>query len=99
MRDVGLFVSRGLRTVLSLKKEGIMSEHFDIGTSVVIAITFVLFVWALFIKGFTHDLLLEAGVFLVSFKLILMAYKNSVTTNTLLNELQDIKKTLEKRKD
>jgi hypothetical protein len=74
-----------------------MREHFDIGSSVVIAITFVLFVWALFIKGFTHDLLLEAGVFLVSLKLILMAYKNSVTTGTLLNELQDIKHTLEKR--
>jgi hypothetical protein len=76
-----------------------MREHFDIGSSVVIAITFVLFVWALFIKGFTHDLLLEAGVFLVSLKLILMAYKSSVTTSTLLNELQDIKKTLELRKD
>jgi hypothetical protein len=85
--------------VLSLNKEGIMSEHFDVGTSVVIAITFVLFVLALFIKGFTHDLLLEAGVFLVSLKLILMAYKSSVTTNTLLNELQDIKKTLELRND
>ena len=46
-----------------------------------------------------HDLLLEAGVFLVSLKLMLMAYKNSITTNTLLNELQDIKKTLEIRKD
>jgi hypothetical protein len=85
--------------MLFLNNEGIMSEHFDVGTSIVIGITFVLFVWALFIKGFTHDLLLEAGVFLVSLKLILMAYKNSITTSTLLNELQDIKKTLEIRKD
>jgi hypothetical protein len=85
--------------VLSLNKEGIMSEHFDVGTSIVIAITFVLFVWALFVKGFSHDLLLEAGVFLVSLKLILMAYKSSVTTSTLLNELQDIKKILEIRRD
>ena len=90
---------RQVNTVLAITKEGIMSEHFDIGSSIVIGITFVLFVWALFVKGFTHDLLLEAGVFLVSLKLILMAYKNSVTTNTLLNELQDIKKSLETRKD
>lgn len=76
-----------------------MSEHFDVGSLIVIAITFVLFILALFTKGFTHDLLLEAGVFLVSIKLILMTYKNSVTTKTLLKELQDIKKALEKRED
>ena len=37
---------------------------FDPGSLVVIAITLVLFVWALFEKGLTHDLLLEAGVFM-----------------------------------
>ena len=51
-------------------------EHFDTGSLVVIAITLGLFVAALVEKGFTHDMLLEAGVFLVSVKLILMAYKN-----------------------
>ncbi|MBA3037414.1 MAG: hypothetical protein FP814_13100 [Desulfobacterium sp.] len=76
-----------------------MSEHFDAGSSVVIAITFVFFVLALFTKGLTHDLLLEAGVFLVSVKLIIMAYKSSITTKTLLKELQDIKDALEKRKE
>jgi hypothetical protein len=45
---------------------------------VVIALTLILFVVALLIKGFTHDLLLEADVFLVSVKLILMSHKNSV---------------------
>ena len=73
-----------------------MSEHFDVGSLAVIVITFVLFVAALFTKGFTHDLLLEAGVFLVSVKLIMMAYNNSVTTKIILNDLQDIKRTLEK---
>ena len=76
-----------------------MREHFDIGSIVVIAITLLLFVVALFAKGFTHDLLLEAGVLLVSVKLILMAYKSSVATKTLLKELEDIKKALEKRKE
>jgi hypothetical protein len=48
-------------------------------------------VLALFIKGFTHDLLLEAGVFLVSIKLIMMAYSNSVYMKDLENELKEIK--------
>ena len=64
-----------------------MSNHFDLGSLVVIVITFILFVLALFTKGLTHDLLLEAGVFLVSVKLILMAYKNSVSSKELLKEL------------
>jgi hypothetical protein len=76
-----------------------MSEYFDVGSLAVIAITFILFMLALVAKGFTHDLLLEAGVFLVSVKLILMAYKNSITTKTVLKDLKDIKKTLEKRED
>jgi hypothetical protein len=33
-----------------------MTEHFDVGPLVVIVITFILFLLALFTKGFTHDL-------------------------------------------
>jgi len=55
-----------------------MKKHFDVGSMMVIIVTFILFTMALFAKGFTHDLLLEAGVFLVSVKLILIAYNNSV---------------------
>ena len=73
-----------------------MNKYFDVGSLAVIVITFVLFVAALFTKGFTHDLLLEAGVFLVSVKLIMMAYKSSVSTETLLKELYEIKKILGK---
>ena len=47
----------------------------DIASIVVIVITFVLFAIAVFEKGLTHDLLLEAGVFLVSVKLIIMSAK------------------------
>lgn len=71
-----------------------MREHFDLGSLIVITITFVLFVVALFTKGFTHDLLLEIGVFLVSVKLILMAYKNSVISKELLSELNKVKEKL-----
>jgi hypothetical protein len=54
-------------------------------------LTLVLFIVALFAKGFTHDLLLEAGVFLVSVKLILAAYKNSVSNQRILTLLQEIR--------
>jgi len=74
-----------------------MKEHFDTGSLVVIIITFALFIVALFTKGFTHDLLLEIGIFLVSVKLILLGYKNSVSSKAILDELNDIKKTIKDR--
>ncbi len=51
-------------------------RHFDLGSLTIIAVTFILFVSAVFTEGFTHDVLLEAAIFLVSVKLIIMAYKN-----------------------
>ena len=66
-------------------------KHFDAGSMLIIAITFVLFVMALFTTGFTHQLLLEAGVFLVSVKLIIMAYKESVSSKHIESELKEIK--------
>ena len=73
-----------------------MTNHFDIGTLFIIIITFILFTVALFTKGFTHDLLLEAGVLLVSIKLIIMAYKNSKTSDEINKELHIIKQMLSK---
>ena len=73
-----------------------MKDHFDIGSIVIIVITLILFVTALFTKGFTHDLLLEAAIFLVSVKLIVMTYKNSVSNKKLLAELEEIKNRLKK---
>ncbi|MBW2173246.1 MAG: hypothetical protein JRF64_01110 [Deltaproteobacteria bacterium] len=54
-----------------------IKEPFDLPSFVVVLLTFILFVMALFVKGFTHDLLLEAGVFLVSVKLIMMSSKTA----------------------
>lgn len=65
-------------------------KHFDTGSLIVIIVTFVLFVTALFTKGFTHDLLLEAGVFLVSLKLIMMSYKNGHAIGSVQKKLDDI---------
>jgi len=67
-----------------------IGKHFDAWSVIVIAITLALFVAALFVTGFTHDLLLEAGVFLVSLKLILMAYKNSVSSDSMQKKLDEI---------
>ena len=66
-------------------------HYFDAGSLLVIFITFALFLAALYFTGFTHDLLLEAGVFLVSVKLILMSYKNAVASDKLHNELVEIR--------
>ena len=74
-------------------------KHFDTASIIVIVITFVLFTMALFFTGFTHDLLLEAGVFLVSVKLIIMAYKASVSSIEIQRELEEIKDLLKNIKD
>jgi hypothetical protein len=61
---------------------------------VTIVLSCGLFALAVFLKGFTHELLLEAGVFLVSMKLILMAKKNAETENRLEQHLTQIKELL-----
>lgn len=65
-------------------------KHLDPGSLLVIIVTLALFGAAVFFKGFTHDLLLEAGVFLVSVKLIIMSYKHSVATHALEERLAEI---------
>lgn len=69
-------------------------RHIDRGSLIVIAVTFVLFIGALFAKGISHDLLLEAGVFLVSVKLIIMAYKQSVANDALFDRLDEVRNAL-----
>jgi hypothetical protein len=70
-----------------------MAKHYDPWAVTVIALTLILFIAALFLKGFSHDMLLETGVFLISVKLILMSYKNSVLalkTEDRLNQIQTL---------
>ena len=67
-----------------------MLKHFDMGSLSVMTVTFCLFAAALFFKGLKHDMLLEAGVFLVSVKLIIMAYKISVTMEALDKKMDQI---------
>lgn len=76
-----------------------MKTHIlvDFGALATILLTLALFIAALFVKGFTHDILLEAGVFLVSVKLVLMHYKSDVATDAIRAELAAIRKRLEAR--
>lgn len=60
------------------------------GSLLVILVTLVLFIVALFVKGFTHDLLLETAIFLVSVKLILLSYRNSQGVEAIQQKLDVI---------
>lgn len=65
-------------------------KSLDTGSLIVIVTTFVLFGLALVTKGFTHDLLLESGVFLVSVKLIILAHRSNVMKESLDKKLDAI---------
>ena len=73
-----------------------MNKYFDAGSISVIVITFLLFLIALFTKGLTHDIFLEAGVLLISIKLIMMAYKTGIFFEEILRELKKIDEVLNK---
>lgn len=69
-------------------------RHLEPGTLATIILTLVLFIVALFLKGLTHDMLLEAAVFLVSVKLMLLSYHTSVSTDSIQNKLDQIQHAL-----
>ena len=73
-----------------------MEKHIGSINIFIIVLTILLFGIALFTTGFTHDLLLEAGVLLVSIKLIVMSYKNSISNKELLNKIKEISQQLDK---
>jgi len=75
-----------------------MKDYFDKWSLVIILVTAVLFVVALFVKGLTKDLLLEIGVLLVSVKLIMGSYKNSQNDKQLNEKLDEIRNLLEEKK-
>ena len=82
---------------LAEKQRVNLEKHLDRSSILVMAITLVLFVAALFTKGFTHDMLLETGVFLVSVKLIMMAYQNSIEASEIRRKLTEISEALLRR--
>jgi hypothetical protein len=68
-----------------------IKEPFDLASFVVVLLTFVLFAVALFVKGLTHDILLEAGVLLVSVKLIMMSSKIATSEDAILKRLEELR--------
>lgn len=74
-----------------------LHKRLDPWSIVVIALTLVLFLLALFIKGFSRELFLEAGVFLVSVKLIIMSHKNGVLAEETEERLDAIYNLLRSR--
>lgn len=73
------------------------SKRFDVASLLTITVTLVLFVVAVFVKGIGHDSLLEAAVFIVSVKLILMSYKNQKVAEHLDARLERIERLLAAR--
>jgi hypothetical protein len=72
------------------------TRRLDVASMIVIAVTFVLFAIAIVEKGLTHDLLLEAGVFLVSVKLILMSAKMSAATERTQQRLDALQAAIDR---
>jgi len=72
-----------------------MKKDFDMANAITIALTFILFAVALFATGFTKDLLLEAGVLLVSIKIILMGAANRDSNKEILKKLNEINERLQ----
>ena len=78
--------------------EGFLMKIFksrDTWSTIVILLTVGLFCASLAVKGFTHELFLEAGVFLVSVKLILFAGKSATSGQRLEKRLDEIHRLLE----
>lgn len=69
-------------------------KGIDLGTGIVILLTAALFCLSLAVHGFTHELFLESGVFLISVKLILMTTKQAAAEQRLEAHLKQIKELL-----
>jgi len=68
-----------------------MKKYLSWTDLLVIVITIILFIGALFTKGFTHDLFLESGILLISVKIILMSVKISRVNQEILKSIDEIK--------
>lgn len=76
-----------------------MKKYFSIANTITIALTFILFAIALFVTGFTKDLLLEAGVLLISVKIITMGAANRNSTREIIEKLNEINEKLKDGKN
>jgi hypothetical protein len=70
------------------------ANWLDLASLLTLIVTVTLFGLALIFHGFTRDLLLEAGVFLVSVKLVISNYKIENYARSLKEKLDAIEKKL-----
>jgi c-di-AMP phosphodiesterase-like protein len=75
-----------------------MKKFLDTGNLIVVLLTIILFILALFLKGFSKDLLLEIGVLLVSIKLIFFANKQALFDKEVMQRFDEIKKQISELK-
>ena len=73
-----------------------MDNRLDFGSVLIIVITFIFFVVSLFVKGLSHEILLDSAVFLVSVKIIIMSFKNESYIKELSKQLEEIKSLIKK---
>jgi hypothetical protein len=71
------------------------AQFLKLASALVLALTLVLFVTAAWLHGLSAELLLEAGVFLVSVKLVLSTQKSEI----VVGELQDRLASMEAKLD
>ena len=74
-----------------------MRKYLSTIDLIVIIFTFLLFTISLFVKGLTHDILVEAGVLLVSIKIIVMNYRITVSNKAILEKLDEIRETMREK--
>lgn len=61
-----------------------------ISTIVIILATLALFTGAVLTKGLTHDIFLEAAVFLVSVKVIFLTFRTNTMTKNIQKQLEGL---------
>lgn len=68
-----------------------------IASSTTLVLTAVLFLIAAFEKGLTHELLLEAGVFLVSVKLVLATERSDLAFRKIESKIDAVETKLDQK--
>jgi len=77
---------------MSMSKQRIL----QIASGLTLLVTLVLFILAAFVHGLSSELLLEAGVFLISVKLVLSTQKSEILISQLQAQLDEINKKLDR---
>lgn len=65
-------------------------SYMDLASLITLVLTGALFILAVFLKGFTHDLLLEVGVFLVSVKVVISSAQADLRSRRIERSLAQL---------